>query len=132
MAICFSRWCFISQIAQDEGLFNVQDVARVIVDKMERRHPHVFGEVEIESADAQTQAWEELKAIERASKKTEDEPASAMDGVALSLPSLMRSEKLLKRAARAGFEWPSVESVFYQNARRAVGSSRSCENQQQE
>ncbi len=85
-----------SRIAEQLGAFNLGDVAAAIVDKMERRHPHLFGE-------AQTRPdWESLKAAERPAE------ASALDGVALALPALMRAEKLQKRAARTGFDWPNV------------------------
>ena len=103
---------FHSQIATDEGHFTIQDVARAIVDKMVRRHPHVFGDAQIATADAQTSAWEVMKAAERANKTTSaDAVASALDGVAFSLPALMRAEKLLKRAARVGFDWPRSQDV---------------------
>lgn len=105
---------FHSQMAKEAGAFGIEDVAETIVEKMLRRHPHVFADADIATADAQTIAWEEVKAQERANKSQSaqaDKPPSAMDGVAIALPALTRSEKLLKRAARTGFEWPSVQEL---------------------
>jgi nucleoside triphosphate diphosphatase len=85
-----------ARIAEQGGYFGFDDVADTIADKMERRHPHLFGEA-TERPD-----WETLKAAERA------ESASALDGVAIALPALMRAEKLQKRAARTGFDWPDA------------------------
>lgn len=93
---------FHSQIAADEGLFAFDDVATAISDKMERRHPHIFGDVT--TSDVRLQ-WEQIKANERASDGSE----SALDGVALSLPALLRAEKLQSRAARVGFDWPDSD-----------------------
>ncbi len=90
---------FHSQIAADDGLFTFDDVATAISDKMERRHPHIFGDVT--TSDVRLQ-WEQIKANERAA----DGPKGALDGVALSLPALLRAEKLQARAARVGFDWP--------------------------
>ncbi len=107
----FLQVVFQSQIAKDQGEFDIQDVARSIVNKMVHRHPHVFGSVEIENSEAQTSHWEELKAKERENKSDQKTPVSALDGVAFALPSLTRAEKLLKRAARTGFDWPSTKEV---------------------
>ncbi|MHA7900058.1 MAG: nucleoside triphosphate pyrophosphohydrolase [Henriciella sp.] len=101
---------FHAQIARDEGHFTIADVTQAISDKMIRRHPHVFGEAQQRSADAQTRAWEDIKAAERAEKTEKDE--SALAGIALALPSLMRAEKLQKRAARTGFDWDDPKSIF--------------------
>ena len=84
------------------------DVARAIAEKMIRRHPHVFGaEVERDSA-SQTRAWEEQKAAERASQGA----VGALAGVPQGLPALLRAEKLGKRAARVGFDWPEPRRVI--------------------
>ncbi|OWR00886.1 nucleoside triphosphate pyrophosphohydrolase [Sphingopyxis witflariensis] len=93
---------FHSQIATDHGLFGFDDVATAISDKMERRHPHIFGEAKTNDVRVQ---WEQIKAAER----DVDGPASALAGVALSLPALLRAQKLQSRAARVGFDWPDVE-----------------------
>lgn len=86
-----------ARIAEQAGQFSFDDVAEAIADKMERRHPHLFGDATVRPD------WESLKAAERADSN------SALDGVALALPALMRAEKLQKRAARTGFDWPDAE-----------------------
>jgi MazG family protein len=78
-----------------------------ICDKMERRHPHVFGDAQIENADAETVAWEEQKRRERAEKNS-----SVLDDVPLALPALTRANKLGKRAAQVGFEWSDVHGAI--------------------
>jgi len=105
---------FHARMAEEAGHFTIDDVVRGLVDKMVDRHPHVFGDKVIHSADAQTGAWEVMKAAERARKaeKAKDGPSSALDGVALALPALMRAEKLTKRAGRVGFDWPAPEPVL--------------------
>jgi ATP diphosphatase len=104
---------FHARMAEEARHFAFNDVARAIADKMIRRHPHVFGEAEVEGAAAQTIAWEAQKAEERRAKATaEGRPESALDGVGLGLPALTRAEKLQKRAARVGFDWPSLAPVF--------------------
>ncbi|WP_324827382.1 nucleoside triphosphate pyrophosphohydrolase [Qipengyuania zhejiangensis] len=92
---------FHARMAEEAGDFAFDDVARAICDKMEARHPHIFGDEGGVMGEAR---WEDLKASERA----ESGSHSAMDGVALSLPALLRSHKLQKRAARVGFEWDDV------------------------
>ena len=100
---------FHAQIADEAGHFTFGDVANSTSNKMITRHPHVFGEDKIDSAAAQTKAWEEHKAAERAAAATgRGDVASVLDGVALGLPALLRSEKLQKRAARIGFAWPDA------------------------
>lgn len=91
---------FHARIAEETGDFAFADVARSISDKLEARHPHLFGEDTTQRT--QTERWETLKAGERAAKGEH----SAVDGIALALPALMRAEKLQKRAARVGFDWP--------------------------
>lgn len=93
---------FHSQIARDEGLFGFDDVATAIADKMERRHPHIFGD---RTTGDIHQQWEQIKAAERAA----DGAQSALSGVAQSLPALLRAQKLQSRAARVGFDWPNTD-----------------------
>ncbi len=93
---------FHAQIAADRGLFGFDDVATAIADKMERRHPHIFGDATTTNV---RQQWEAIKAAERAA----DGPQGALAGVALSLPALLRAQKLQVRAARVGFDWPDAE-----------------------
>lgn len=92
---------FHARMAEEAGLFAFEDVAAAISAKLEARHPHIFGDAP-HDGERQTDRWEKLKAAERASQGA----TSALDGVALSLPALMRAEKLQKRAARVGFDWP--------------------------
>lgn len=104
---------FYAQMAKEAGDFDFNDVIEAISEKMIRRHPHVFGTANIATAEAQTTAWEETKAQERAEKtKDSDKAPSALDGVAETLPALTRAVKLQKRAARVGFDWPSITPVF--------------------
>ncbi|WPZ37095.1 nucleoside triphosphate pyrophosphohydrolase [Thalassobaculum sp. OXR-137] len=99
--------------APQDGAFDFEDVARGIADKMVRRHPHVFAGASVEDAKAQTDAWEQQKAAERAAKAAaENRAVSVLDGVSSALPALMRSLKLQNRAVRAGFDWPGIDGVF--------------------
>lgn len=93
---------FHARMAEEAGYFSFADVARNISDKMETRHPHIFGD---EDGTMEEVRWEDQKAVEReASGHT-----GALDGVALALPALLRAQKLQKRAARHGFDWPDPE-----------------------
>lgn len=103
---------FHSRMAEEEGSFTLADVIDAINTKMIRRHPHVFETADGRDAQGQTVAWEEVKAAERAAKGEAAAPVSALDGVALSLPALLRAEKLQKRAARTGFDWTEAEHIF--------------------
>lgn len=100
-----------ARLAEEAGQFDFRDVADAIAEKMIARHPHVFGEASVASADAQTHAWEAVKAEERA-RKAGPAPASRLDDVPLALPALSRAQKLQKRAARAGFDWPEASQVI--------------------
>lgn len=104
---------FHARMAEEEGLFDFDAVAGGIVDKMIRRHPHVFAEERVEDAAAQTVAWEEHKAAERVAKaEAEGRAASVLDGVSVALPGLTRAVKLTRRAARVGFDWPDIAGVL--------------------
>ena len=105
---------FHAQMAREAGHFDFEQVARAIGDKMVRRHPHVFGDDQVASLEHQRVVWEDLKARERAEKSAnaEDSAPSALDGVPLALPALMRAEKLGKRAARVGFDWKDMSGVL--------------------
>jgi MazG family protein len=98
---------FHSQMAHEGQAFSFEDVVAAICDKMERRHPHVFGDASIESAEAQTIAWEEQKRQERAAQHS-----SVLADVPLALPALTRASKLGKRAAQVGFEWTDVTGAL--------------------
>jgi ATP diphosphatase len=104
---------FYAQMAAEAGLFRMEDVLAAINGKMIDRHPHVFGEAKIGTASAQTVAWEAQKAGERAKEAAASgRQAGTLDGVAAGLPALTRAEKLQKRAARVGFDWPASEPVI--------------------
>ena len=103
---------FHARMAEESGAFDFADVARAIADKMERRHPHVFGEDRVASVEAQSAAWEEHKARERGEKSRKyGDSASVLDDVPSALPALLRSHKLGRRMARAGFDWPDALSI---------------------
>ena len=96
---------FHSQMAEEEDKFNLQDVIDNICEKMTRRHPHIFGDVSANDAKTVTDNWENIKAAERGAGTD----SSALAGVALALPALLRAQKIQKRAARTGFDWPDAE-----------------------
>ena len=100
---------FHSQMAEEAGLFNLQDVVNGISEKMIRRHPHVFGNVAADDADAVVTNWETIKAAERKNKSPD---TSALADIANALPALLRAQKLQKRASRTGFDWNNVEGAI--------------------
>ncbi|ATC31883.1 nucleoside triphosphate pyrophosphohydrolase [Caulobacter vibrioides] len=99
---------FHSRMAQEQGAFDIADVARAISDKMIRRHPHVFGDHAYETLSDQVAGWEQLKAQERQAKAK----TGVLDDVPTGLPALTRAVKLTKRAARVGFDWPTANEVL--------------------
>ena len=104
---------FYAQMAREAGSFDMAEVIRGLNDKMIKRHPHVFGQVSIADAEQQTHAWEKQKAEERAADAAaKGLKPSAIDGVIPGLPALTRAEKLQKRAARVGFDWPEPAQVL--------------------
>src|ERR1044072_6040532 len=107
-----------ARMAEEEGVFDFAAVAEAISDKMVRRHPHVFGSDEVESAAHQTSRWEAIKAAERAAKGRKQ--GGVLAGIPTGLPALTRAVKLTGRAARAGFGWPSARAGGEQLGGRAV------------
>ncbi len=97
-----------SQMAAEEGSFTFDDVVAGVVAKMIRRHPHVFGDAEARAAGVSKGFWEANKAKEREGQP----PTGTLDGIPLALPGLTRALKLQAKAARVGFDWPSVENVY--------------------
>jgi ATP diphosphatase len=116
---------FYAQMASEAGLFRVDDVLAAINGKMIERHPHVFGAADIATASAQTVAWETQKAAERAREAAADgRKAGVLDGVVAGLPALTRAEKLQRRAARVGFDWPAAGPVL-DKVREEIGEIES-------
>jgi ATP diphosphatase len=103
---------FYARIAEEEGHFDFDDVATGICDKMVRRHPHVFGDVQHADDEALRAAWDAAKTEERRERAAAATRPGALDGVARALPALMRAEKLQRRAARVGFDWPDARGAF--------------------
>lgn len=102
---------FHSRMADEQGIFNFDDVAQGICDKLITRHPHVFADTKISSAAEQSEAWEKHKEKEKANK-IDAKDADILEGVTLALPAMTRGLKLQKRAARAGFDWPDISMAF--------------------
>ncbi len=96
---------FHAQIAGEEGRFSIDDVAQAIVDKLIHRHPHVFGDVEVDGADQVVTNWERIKQEER---RGEDREPSVLDGVPKQLPALLRAQRIQGKAARVGFDWDKI------------------------
>jgi ATP diphosphatase len=119
---------FHAQMASEQGAFAFDDVVAAICDKMERRHPHVFGDARIDDAEAQTRAWEEQKRRERAARGD-----SVLADVPVALPALTRANKLGKRAAQVGCEWRDVSGALDKldeelgELRREVADGAACE-----
>jgi MazG family protein len=131
---------FHSEIAREEGRFDVSDVIREVHDKMVRRHPHVFGEKRAKDTAEVLKNWEQIKKEERAAAgkkdrdgaaEKEEKPASLLDGVSKALPATLEGLHLTRRAARIGFDWDSVDGVIEKmkeeagEVREAVGAKDS-------
>ena len=95
-----------SQIADEEGAFNIEDVAKELKDKLIHRHPHVFGNTTVKNADDVVVNWDKLKQEEKT------ERTSQMDGISKSQSALMTAQKISKRAVKVGFEWDKVETLW--------------------
>ena len=95
-----------AQIAEEEGAFNIEDVAKGIKDKLIHRHPHVFGDVKVNSTKDILDNWEKLKQEEKRHRK------SAMDGISKAQSALMSAQKISKKAVKTGFEWPDESSLY--------------------
>ena len=100
---------FHSETASESGLFNIEDVAKGINEKLIRRHPHVFKDEHYETAEEVKVRWDKIKEEENKNKKM---PESVLDKVPRNLPSLLQSEKLQKKASKYGFDWDNAEQVF--------------------
>lgn len=101
-----------AQIFQDQGDFDLGDIARGITDKMIRRHPHVFGDTEAKTQEAVKANWEQIKAQEKAETEDPTQLSPKLRRYARSMPPLLGAMKISKKAAKAGFEWDSIEAVW--------------------
>ncbi len=99
---------FHAEIASETGAFDIDDVARSITEKLIRRHPHVFGDAKAETSDAVLTQWDEIKRAEKG--ETKKQPY--LHGISMGLPALMRAQKLQKKAAKVGFDWPDATPVL--------------------
>lgn len=99
-----------ARMAEEQGLFDVEDVSRAITEKMIRRHPHIFGDAGARGKQEQILEWEQIKAAERAEKsKGSNSPAGLLDDLPQNQPALMRAQKLQRRMSKVGFDWPDRE-----------------------
>lgn len=98
---------FHAAIAEASGDFNIDDIINTLCDKLIRRHPHVFGDLEIKDSNAQIENWEQIKKLEKG-----DERPSALSGVPADLPALMKAHKISEKASRVGFDWEHADQVF--------------------
>jgi len=114
-----------AQIASEAGDFNMTDIVKGIHDKIVRRHPHVFGDLELKDVDGVLQNWERLKEKERGKKK---EDKGLLDGVPVILPALNLAQEYQARAARVGFDWPEIEGVL-EKVREEIEEIKQAENQ---
>jgi tetrapyrrole methylase family protein/MazG family protein len=99
-----------AQIASEENRFDIAEVLSGISDKLVRRHPHVFGDVEVENSGEVLKNWDAIKKAEKAHKQ--DESTSVLDGVPPALPALLQALEVSKKAVKVGFEWPNAEGVL--------------------
>jgi tetrapyrrole methylase family protein/MazG family protein len=100
---------FHCQIAREQGEFTMADVLQAVIQKMTRRHPHVFGNTEVANSGEALRQWEQIKRTEAGAEGT---PRSALDGVPKSLPSLLRAQRLQVKAGRVGFDWPTWREAW--------------------
>ncbi len=121
-----------AQIASEAGHFTMSDVVKGIHEKIVRRHPHVFGDLELKDVDGVLQNWERLKEKERSEKGEErrKKKEGLLDGVPLSLPALTQAQEYQDRAARVGFDWPEIEGVL-DKVREEIEEIKQAENQEQ-
>lgn len=106
---------FFAQMASEAGYFSVTDSVEAINSKLIRRHPHVFGEGDAKTASDVVRRWEEIKAqekLEKVKKQEPSKPEGLLSGVARALPALVEAQQISSKAARAGFDWPSIDEVF--------------------
>lgn len=100
---------FQARLREEQGQFTFDDVAHRLADKLVRRHPHVFGDVQVDDSAAVLRNWEAIKRTEK--KPSADGPRSALDGLPKALPALARAQRMQSKASRCGFDWPDVAGV---------------------
>nr|WP_306469824.1 nucleoside triphosphate pyrophosphohydrolase [Oscillatoria laete-virens] len=103
---------FHAQIAREEGRFGFDDVAAEIADKLIRRHPHVFGDARVGDSAGVLRQWDQIKAQEYSGKEGLAKRESALDGIPRELPTLLKAEKLLKKAGKVGFTWKTADEAL--------------------
>jgi MazG family protein len=114
-----------AQLADERGAFTLEEIAFTVSEKMVRRHPHVFGDKFAADSDAVLKQWEKIKREEKG------ENAGILDGVATSLPALLRGQTLQKKAARVGFDWPDIEPVYEKLAEEIAEIREAVESKEQ-
>ncbi len=122
---------FFAEMAAEQGLFSIADSLDAINEKLVRRHPHVFGDVEAETPEDVKQRWDEIKKQEKAEQGI-TATTSVLDGVPRNLPALMEAEKISKKAADLRFEWPNIDGVVekLQEEAAELASAREAANQE--
>ena len=123
-----------AQIATEEGSFNLGDVIQGIDSKLKYRHPHVWGDTEVDGTGEVLANWEALKEKEKAAKGTPEGLPSVLDNIPTALPSLSRAQKIQKRSVKVGFDWPNIEGVYAKIAEELaeVRAAKDVQDQHQE
>jgi XTP/dITP diphosphohydrolase/ATP diphosphatase len=103
---------FYAEMASEAGYFTLEDVANNLSEKLIRRHPHIFGDVEAADANAVLRNWEQIKVEEKRARGEAERPHSMMAEVPRSMPAMLEASKLGSKAAKIGFDWPSVDGLF--------------------
>jgi MazG family protein len=128
---------FFAQMAAEAGYFNVADSVEAINSKLIRRHPHVFGDGDAQTSSDVVRRWDEIKAEEKKASAPQAKPQGLLSGVPRALPALVEAQQISSKAARAGFDWPSIHEVFDKmreelaelDAARAAGSHEEIESE---
>ncbi len=123
---------FHAQIATDKNLFDFEDVAKTISEKMVRRHPHIFADVTADTDQQVRQNWEKIKAEERAAKHQGESPPSLLDDIPHNMPALKIATKMQKRAATVGFDWPNFSEIIEKLKEETAELEEAVENDNQD
>src|SRR5437588_11429441 len=103
---------FYSEMAKEDGRFDIDQVLDTLAEKLISRHPHVFGEVKAETSQEVLRNWEAIKALEKKNGAAKEKETSILSGVSSQMPALMEASKLSSRAANVGFDWPNIEGLL--------------------